>query len=87
MQQQLFPDVVVTLGADVSEIQKRLLPKYLKNWRERCNHRQAQVNLLRELRQKNRVFFLNVYDQIYLKLRNQISHFVITGRKHCSEKG
>ncbi|XP_055005398.1 adenylate kinase 9 isoform X2 [Boleophthalmus pectinirostris] len=53
-QQQLFPDAVVTLGVDFSEIQVRLLPKYLENWREQCRHRQAQLKLLRELRQKNR---------------------------------
>ncbi|KAK7907798.1 hypothetical protein WMY93_016410 [Mugilogobius chulae] len=54
VQQQLFPDVVVILGADVSEVQSRLLPKYLQAWRESCDHRRAQVNLLRHLRQKNR---------------------------------
>ncbi|XP_072307858.1 adenylate kinase 9-like [Eucyclogobius newberryi] len=54
IEQRLFPDVVVTLSVEDSEIQTRLLPKHLENWRERCKHRQAQVNLLRELRQKNR---------------------------------
>ncbi|XP_071335378.1 adenylate kinase 9 isoform X3 [Trachinotus anak] len=53
-QQQLFPDIVVIMSVDVTDIQKRLLPTYLEKWRERRDHREAQLNLLRDLRKKNR---------------------------------
>ncbi|XP_056260814.1 adenylate kinase 9 isoform X1 [Seriola aureovittata] len=53
-QQQLFPDIVVIISVDVSDVQKRLLPTYLEKWRERRNHREAQLNLLRDLHKKNR---------------------------------
>uniref|UniRef100_A0AAV2K976 Nucleoside-diphosphate kinase n=1 Tax=Knipowitschia caucasica TaxID=637954 RepID=A0AAV2K976_KNICA len=52
--QQLFPDVVVSLGLEMNVVKMRLLPKYLGNWRDRSSHRRAQVCLLRELRQKKR---------------------------------
>lgn len=55
LQGHLFPDVVVFMSVDVSDVQKRLLPTYLENWRERCNQREAQQNILRDLRKKNRV--------------------------------
>ncbi|XP_068433457.1 adenylate kinase 9 isoform X2 [Clinocottus analis] len=54
LQKQLFPDVAVIMGVDVTDIQKRLLPKYLESWREQCNHRDAQLHLLRCLREKSR---------------------------------
>ncbi|XP_038592648.1 adenylate kinase 9 isoform X2 [Micropterus salmoides] len=54
LQGHLFPDVVVFMSVDVSDVQKRLLPTYLENWRERCNQREAQLNILRDLRKKNR---------------------------------
>ncbi|XP_044232196.1 adenylate kinase 9 isoform X1 [Thunnus albacares] len=54
LQQQLFPDIVVTMTVDVTDVQKRLLPTYLENWRERRNHREAQLKLLHDLRKKNR---------------------------------
>ncbi len=55
LQRQLFPDVVVIMTVDVSDVQKRLLPTYLENWRARRSRREAQLNLLRDLRKKNRV--------------------------------
>ncbi|KAI3363735.1 hypothetical protein L3Q82_001351 [Scortum barcoo] len=54
LQRQLFPDVVVIMTVDVSDVQKRLLPTYLKKWRERQSQRAAQMNILRDLRKKNR---------------------------------
>ncbi|XP_039637151.1 adenylate kinase 9 isoform X2 [Perca fluviatilis] len=54
LQQQLFPDVVVNLVVDVTDVQKRLLPTYLEKWRERHNRREAQLNLLYDLRKQNR---------------------------------
>ncbi|XP_040920922.1 adenylate kinase 9 [Toxotes jaculatrix] len=54
LQQQLFPDVVVIMAVDVTDVQKRLLPTYLERWRERRNRREAQLNLLRDLRKKKR---------------------------------
>ncbi|XP_029281159.1 LOW QUALITY PROTEIN: adenylate kinase 9 [Cottoperca gobio] len=52
-QRQLFPDHVVIMLVDVTDVQKRLLPASLESWRERHNHREAQLNLLRDLRKKN----------------------------------
>lgn len=54
-QRQLFPDVVVTMTVEVTDVQSRLLPTYLERWRVRRNHREAQLKLLHELRKKNRV--------------------------------
>nr|XP_040016288.1 adenylate kinase 9 isoform X3 [Gasterosteus aculeatus aculeatus] len=54
LEKQLFPDVVVTMAVDVTDVQKRLFPKFLESWRERRNHRDAQLGLLRDLRKKNR---------------------------------
>ncbi|XP_065820230.1 adenylate kinase 9 [Labrus bergylta] len=54
VQQQLFPDVVVVMAVDVSDVQKRLLPTYLNKWRDRCRRNEAQLVLLRDLRAKNR---------------------------------
>lgn len=55
LQQHLFPDLVVIMAAEVSEVQKRLLPTYLKEWQEKHDLREAQLTLLRDLRKKNRV--------------------------------
>lgn len=55
LQQQLFPDIFVVLAVDVADVQKRLLPTHLGKWRERRNHRESQLNLLRNLQRKNRV--------------------------------
>lgn len=54
-QGQLFPDVVVSMTVEVTDVQKRLLPTYLEKWRVRRNHREAQLKLLHELRKQNRV--------------------------------
>ncbi|CAB1435475.1 unnamed protein product [Pleuronectes platessa] len=54
LDRQLFPDVVVTMEVDVTDVQKRLLPTYLEKWRERRDHREAQRNILHDLRKKNR---------------------------------
>ncbi|KAK1889504.1 Adenylate kinase 9 [Dissostichus eleginoides] len=53
-QRQLFPDLVVIMSVDVTDVQKRLLPTYLESWCERRNRREAQLNLLRDLRKKSR---------------------------------
>lgn len=55
LQQQLFPDLVVIMEANISEVQKRLLPGYLKRWHEWQNHLEEQIAILRDLRKKNRV--------------------------------
>ncbi|KAL7388763.1 hypothetical protein ABVT39_020280 [Epinephelus coioides] len=54
LQRHLFPDIVVIMAVDVTDVQKRLLPTYLESWRERCHHRETQLNLLHDLRKKNR---------------------------------
>ncbi|XP_034436680.1 adenylate kinase 9-like [Hippoglossus hippoglossus] len=51
---QLFPDVVVTMEVNVTDVQKRLLPTYLEKWRKRRDHRVAQMNILQDLRKKIR---------------------------------
>lgn len=55
LEQQLFPDLVVIMEANISEVQKRLLPGYLKWWHEWQNHLEEQIAILRELQKKNRV--------------------------------
>ncbi|XP_047429649.1 adenylate kinase 9 [Mugil cephalus] len=54
VEQQLFPDVVVVMEVEVTDVQTRLLHKYMENWWERRNKHEAQMNLLRDLRKKNR---------------------------------
>ncbi|XP_029352962.1 adenylate kinase 9 [Echeneis naucrates] len=54
LKQQLFPDIVLVMSVDVTDVQKRLLPKYLEKWHECRRHREAQLNLLQNLRKKNR---------------------------------
>ncbi|KAL6095965.1 ak9 [Pungitius sinensis] len=51
---QLFPDVVVTMAVDVTDVQRRLFPTFLESWQERRDHRDAQLGVLRDLRKKNR---------------------------------
>lgn len=53
LQRQLFPDLAVIMEVDVSDVQKRLLPTYLKRWHERREQRETQMALLRDLRKKN----------------------------------
>lgn len=55
LQQQLFPDLVLIMEANVAEVQKRLLPSYLDDWRKWQRHLEEQIVLLRQLRLKNRV--------------------------------
>ncbi|XP_073349311.1 adenylate kinase 9 [Pagrus major] len=54
LQQHLFPDLVVIMAVEASDVQKRLLPTYLEKWRERRNQHETQLHLLHDLRQKNR---------------------------------
>ncbi|XP_072219011.1 adenylate kinase 9 [Leuresthes tenuis] len=54
LDQQLFPDFVIVLEVDVVDVQKRLLPVYLENWRELRNNRKEQLKFLQDLRKKNR---------------------------------
>ncbi|XP_028996681.1 adenylate kinase 9 [Betta splendens] len=54
LQQRLLPDVFIVLEVDVTDVHKRLLPKYLQKWHERRSHHKAQLDLLQDLRRKNR---------------------------------
>ncbi|XP_077409567.1 adenylate kinase 9 isoform X2 [Vanacampus margaritifer] len=54
MQHQLYPDVVVTLMAEVEDVQARLLPKFWQRWREHCDRREALLDSLREIHSKAR---------------------------------
>lgn len=51
----LYPDTVVLLSVEVSEVVKRLLPAQLDRWRDRMTRKREQKQLLKELRLKNRV--------------------------------
>uniref|UniRef100_A0A3P9IZJ1 Adenylate kinase 9 n=1 Tax=Oryzias latipes TaxID=8090 RepID=A0A3P9IZJ1_ORYLA len=53
LEQQLLPDVITVLELDVSEVQKRLLPAFLKKWRELSSCHKKQLRLLSELRRKS----------------------------------
>lgn len=55
LQQQLFPDLVLIMEANIVEVQKRLLPSYLDQWRKWQRHLEEQITVLRQLRLKNRV--------------------------------
>lgn len=55
LQQQLFPDLVLIMEANIVEVQKRLLPSYLDEWRKWQRHLEEQIALLRQLRLKHRV--------------------------------
>ncbi|XP_037100184.1 adenylate kinase 9 isoform X2 [Syngnathus acus] len=54
MQHHLYPDAVVTLMADVEDIQARLLPKFWSRWRAHCQRREALLDDLREIHTKAR---------------------------------
>ncbi|KAM9840260.1 adenylate kinase 9 [Aulostomus maculatus] len=54
LHRQLLPDVVVVMMVEVNDVRKRLLPAYLKDWRERHNRREAQLMILHDLRKKIR---------------------------------
>lgn len=53
LQRQLFPDLVVIMAVEVSDVQERLLPTYLKKWQEKRDLFKTQLTLLRDLRKKN----------------------------------
>ncbi|XP_037541400.1 adenylate kinase 9 [Nematolebias whitei] len=53
LERVFFPDVVVVMEVDVTDVQKRLLPTYLGKWRDLLNKRDQQMQLLRDLRKKN----------------------------------
>lgn len=55
LQQLLFPDLVLIMEANIVEVQKRLLPSYLDQWRKWQRHLEEQIIELRQLRLKNRV--------------------------------
>ncbi|XP_066533319.1 adenylate kinase 9 [Hoplias malabaricus] len=50
----LYPDAVVVMTLEVSEVARRLLPPLLARWRERCDQKKEQRELLKELRSKIR---------------------------------
>ncbi|XP_061587402.1 adenylate kinase 9 [Cololabis saira] len=54
LQRQLFPDIVVVMELDITDVQKHLLSTCLEKWRELNNYREAQLKLLCDLRRKNR---------------------------------
>lgn len=54
-QQQLFPDLVVVMEVDVSDVQMRLLPLYLSKWQVQHEEREKQRSILQEQHKKNRV--------------------------------
>lgn len=55
IQQQLFPDLVVVMEVDVSDVQMRLLPLYLSKWQVQHEQRVKQRSILQEQHKKNRV--------------------------------
>ncbi|KAM4713125.1 adenylate kinase 9 [Anableps anableps] len=54
LERQLFPDVVVVLEVEVTDVQQRLLPTYLEKWRNLNRKYEEQLKLLHHLRQINR---------------------------------
>ncbi|KAA0708502.1 Adenylate kinase 9 [Triplophysa tibetana] len=56
VERHLFPDVVVLMSVEVTEVVRRLLPARLMRWRERRDRRREQLRLVaklqRELREK-----------------------------------
>ncbi|KAL7872074.1 hypothetical protein SRHO_G00070570 [Serrasalmus rhombeus] len=50
----LYPDAVVDMTLEVTEVVKRLLPPRLAHWRERHDRKKEQKQLLKELRSKIR---------------------------------
>ncbi|XP_047243110.1 adenylate kinase 9 isoform X2 [Girardinichthys multiradiatus] len=54
LERQLFPDVVVVLEVEATDVQKRLLPTYLEKWRDLYSKYEEQLKLLRHLRKINR---------------------------------
>ncbi|KAK3516708.1 hypothetical protein QTP70_022501 [Hemibagrus guttatus] len=54
MEHHLYPDTVILMSVEVSEVVKRLLPPRLDRWRDRCKRRRGQMQILKELRSKIR---------------------------------
>ncbi|XP_008395990.1 adenylate kinase 9 isoform X2 [Poecilia reticulata] len=54
LERQLFPDVVVVMEVEATDVQRRLLPGYLEKWRMLYHKHEEQIKLLQHLRQKNR---------------------------------
>ncbi|XP_014328191.1 adenylate kinase 9 isoform X2 [Xiphophorus maculatus] len=54
LERQLFPDVIVIMEVEATDVQSRLLPGYLEKWRILYNKHEEQIKLLRHLRQNNR---------------------------------
>lgn len=55
LERQLFPDTVIVMEVDVSDVQNRLLPTYLGKWHHLLNEHDQQMQLLRDLHKKNLV--------------------------------
>lgn len=55
MERQLLPDVVVVMEVELSQVQKRLLPLFLKTWQVQQDQLEKQWSILSNLRKKNRV--------------------------------
>ncbi|XP_069370668.1 adenylate kinase 9 [Paralichthys olivaceus] len=78
LERQLFPDVVVTMAVEVTDVQNRLLPTYLEKWRERHDHRKAKLNILHDLRKKNR-------EEKIVKRRAELRAEILTARSKEDE--
>lgn len=55
LERQLFPDIVVVMEVEATDVQRRLLPGYLEKWRMLYHKHEEQIKLLQHLREKNRV--------------------------------
>lgn len=55
VEHHLFPDMVVVMSVEVSEVVRRLLPSRLTCWRERQKRSQEQKRLVIKLRSELRV--------------------------------
>ncbi|XP_043962483.1 adenylate kinase 9 isoform X2 [Gambusia affinis] len=54
LERQLFPDIVVVMEVEATDVQRRLLPGYLEKWRMLYHKHEEQIKLLQHLREKNR---------------------------------
>lgn len=55
MERQLLPDIVVVMEAELSQVEKRLLPLYQKKWQVQHDQLEKRRSILYKLRKKNRV--------------------------------
>lgn len=55
MERQLLPDVVVVMEVELSQVQKRLLPLFLKKWQVQHDKLEKKRSILYNLRKKKRV--------------------------------